>query len=185
MRTVRRIVFLTVMIASMPAAAQTERVLTVDARSAPWNTRMNPKLAFGIGDGRAPTMVMLGVGPGTKVRFAATGKTTTIVSGLSFGPDGQRDFQTGTEPSGSGVYFPSRYVDRKTLPLYVNQLIGAFVDADGVVVGTPFAIGSGAEARVPEGAFAVTLGINDDRLAENSGSLRVVVTTFGGTVTVE
>lgn len=185
MRAIRGMVLLTAMAAALPAAAQTERVVTVDARSAPWSTRMNPKLGFGIGDGRAPTMVLLGVGPGTKVRFAATGTTTTMASGMSFGPDGQRDFQTGTEMAGSGTYFPSRYVDRRALPLYVNQLMGAFVDADGVVVGAPFAIGSAAEARVPEGAFAVTLGINDDRLAENAGSLRVVVTTLGGTVTVE
>lgn len=87
--------------------------------------------------------------------------------------------------SGSGVPFPSRYVDRAQLPMRLNQLVGAFTDADGTVIGQPFAIGAAGEARMPAGAVAVSLGINDDRLAENSGSLSVTITTLGGTVTVE
>ncbi len=171
--------------AAGPAAAQVERTVTVDGRSGPWNPRVNGKLPFGIGDAARPTTVVLRVVAGTKVRFAATGTTTTVPGGEAFGPDGQASFQTGAGMSGSGVPFPSRYVDRAQLPMHLNQLVGAFTDADGTVIGRPFAIGAAGEARVPAGAVAVSLGINDDRLAENSGSLSVKITTLGGTVTVE
>lgn len=168
-----------------PAAAQVERTVIVDGRSGPWNPRINRKLPFGIGDSMRPTMVVLRVGAGTKVRFSATGTTTTVPGGEAFGPDGQAGFPTGDGMSGSGVPFPSRYADRAQWPMHLNQLVGAFTDADGTVIGRPFAIGAASEARVPAGAVAVSLGINDDRLAENSGSLSVTITTLGGTVTVE
>ena len=56
-------------------------------------------------------------------------------------------------------------------------MIGAFTDASGVVIGTPFATGDGPfTIPVPAGAIYLDLGVNDDIYSDNSGALLVDVT---------
>jgi MYXO-CTERM domain-containing protein len=61
-------------------------------------------------------------------------------------------------------------------PTYLSQLVGAFANSSGVVVGAPFALGDAATIEVaPVGATQLLLGVNDDIYSDNSGSLLVQV----------
>lgn len=168
-----------------PAAAK-DVTVRVDARAMPWRVGVNPKMPFGRGDGKGPAIVMgMNLLSGTKVRFKATGSTDTIVGGEKFGPSGQAAYVTDANTGGSGSFFPSRYVPATQYPLRLNQLVGSFINADGHIIGTPFAIGDSAELEIPDGAAAIALGINDDIFSDNSGALDVVVSYAEGSVSVE
>jgi hypothetical protein len=169
----------------IPEAAQAkEKTVVVDAHSAPWDVRANPKLFFGIDDCRPPEVLFdLNLFAGETIKFAAAGTTTTSINGGSFGPDGQEDYFTNDSKGNSGHFFPSRYVDPKTYPVRLNALMGAFVDADGTVVGKPFVIGRAAAVKVPEGAVALSMGINDDIFSDNSGEITVTISYLVPTVT--
>lgn len=159
-------------VTGVPGSAK-DVTVTVDARSAPWLTGANRDLGFGVSDARAPK-VLWGVVllPGTRVKFRASGQTSTVQGGALYGPDGQPDW---TQDRGTAL-FPSHYMRSADRPIHLNELVGAFIDADGAVVGEPFPIGSQAEVEVPEGAAAISLGLNDDIFADNNGRLEVVVT---------
>ena len=173
------------MLVASPATAR-DIAIRVDARSAPWRVGVNPKMPFGRNDGKGPAIVMgMRLISGTKVRFEATGETRTVANGEAFGPSGQAAYVTDANTGSSGRFFPSRYIAAAQYPVRLNQLVGAFINADGVVVGAPFAIGVSAQVDIPEGAAAIALGINDDIFADNSGALDVVVSYVEGSVTVE
>lgn len=167
------VIFALIVVAVAPSIAYAKDVtVRVDARAAPWNTGVNRKLAFGLANARPATVVWnVTLIPGIKVRFAAKGTTTTVIGGEAFGPDGQQDW---TEDHGAAL-FPSHYISQRQGPIYLNELVGCFIDADGRVVGEPFAIGSTREVAVPEGAAALSLGINDDNYGDNTGGLDVTV----------
>lgn len=168
------------------AASAKDVTVHVDGRAMPWSVGGNPKLNFGRHDGKPPAMVWgLHLVSGTRISFTATGTTTTQSGGMAFGPDGQAEFVTDATAGNSGAFFPSRYVDAKTYPAHLNELVGAFVDADGKVVGKPFLIGHAAEVTVPDGALAIGMGINDDIFGENAGGLDVVIHARTGEVIVE
>jgi len=57
--------------------------------------------------------------------------------------------------------------------------MGTFADAKGVIIGSPFAVGTQVTKVVPAGATRLLLGINDDRFYDNSGSLVVDVSAAG------
>ncbi|MFC3443636.1 hypothetical protein ACFOKF_20985 [Sphingobium rhizovicinum] len=153
-----------------------EVTVIVPATAMPWNPGINGKKSFGRRDGSRPVMIAgQHLFEGGKVRFAASGETTTIPGGIAIGPDGQADFVADDNIGNSGLVFPGHYVDRATRPVKLNALIGAFIDADGRVVGAPFLVGREATVRVPAGAMGIALGINDDIYADNGGSLSVTV----------
>jgi hypothetical protein len=169
-------------LAMLPGQAAA-RVVTVkvDSRSAPWDVSLNPALRFGLGNARAPTVVWnLPRIAGRLVTFKASGSTTTSRGGGSFSPDGQ----SGWTQDHGGAPFPSHFM-KADRPIHLNELVGAFVNADGKVVGAPFPIGSSGTVRAPDDALAVALGINDDNYADNSGALSVDITVTEGQVTVE
>lgn len=161
------------LVATTPSVAWAKEVkVRVDARSAPWSTGMNRKLAFGLANAKPATVVWnVTLLPGIKLTFAAKGNTTTVIGGELFGPDGQQDW---TSDRGAAL-FPSHYISAKKGPVHLNELVGCFIDADGSVVGEPFAIGSAREVTVPEGASALSLGINDDNYSDNTGGLEVTI----------
>ena len=73
--------------------------------------------------------------------------------------------------------FPSYYIDHADYPAYIEQLIGVFADANGVIVGTPFLIQSTPrKLTVPLGATQIMLGVNDWGTNDNSGALNVSIT---------
>ncbi|MES2059143.1 MAG: hypothetical protein V4564_24590 [Pseudomonadota bacterium] len=168
-----------------PAAAR-DVTVKVDARAMPWRVGINPKMPFGRNDGKGPAIVMgMHLLSGTKIRFKAMGTTDTIVGGEKFGPSGQAAYVTDANTGGSGGFFPSRYIPAAQYPVKLNQLIGTFIDADGRIIGKPFAIGESAEVEIPVGALAIALGINDDIFSDNSGVLDVVVSYAEGSVSVD
>ncbi|HEX7946054.1 MAG TPA: PEPxxWA-CTERM sorting domain-containing protein, partial [Phenylobacterium sp.] len=85
---------------------------------------------------------------------------------------------------GSQSPLPSFYIDPLNVgpPIWLNALLGAFVDSSGKVIGTAFATGNDAyNVLAPTGAVALLLGVNDDLFSDNNGALRVSVT--GSSVT--
>lgn len=184
MRAVPILLALTVM---MVGEAQAKEVaVTVPATAMPWNPGINGKKSFGRRDGSRPVMIAgQHLFEGAKIRFSATGETTTIPGGIAIGPDGQADFVADDNVGNSGVVFPGHYIDRATRPIRLNALVGAFIDADGRVVGLPFLVGREAVQSVPAGAMGISLGINDDIYADNGGSLSVTVDIPEARVIVE
>lgn len=72
-------------------------------------------------------------------------------------------------PEMPGIYIPGTQ--------YLQQLLGAFADADGVIVGAPFALGNGPiTVPVAPGATHLQLGFNDGFFDDNSGAITVKLT---------
>lgn len=166
-------------LAPVGASAETLDVV-VDARSKPWNPGLNPKLAFGVGDGLPPKLVRSSkMIPGVTITLVATGQTTTISGARANGPEGL-DAQAIKE-----ALMPINYTGGSGVGMRLNALMGAFVTADGTVIGRPFLIGRECKALVPDGAAALSLGVNDDRFSDNGGEYKVQVTIAEARVTVE
>jgi hypothetical protein len=162
-----------------------EVTVKVSAKAMPWSPAINRKLPFGRLDGAAPATVFAGkLFEGVPVKFSATGGTTTAAGGERFGPDGQAGFVTDASRGNSGSWFPSYHADRAGYPAHLNQLMGAFVDADGRVVGKPFLLGAHGKAVPPAGAVAITLGINDDIYSDNAGEIVVTIDLPSPQVTI-
>ena len=160
--------------------------LHVAGSTMPWHPGVNRDMDFGIHDGKRPVMLYgADLMAGSTISLRASGETTTLPGGQRFGPDGQIDYVTEKRPGGSGRLFPAYYLDRSDYPAHLNALIGAFVSADGKVIGAPFLVGSASEREVPEGAQAIAFGINDDVFAENEGELLVEVHIPEASVVVE
>lgn len=169
-----------------PAATARDVEMRVAATAMPWNPGINRKMDFGRHDGTRPALVVGALlQPGSRVDFSASGQTTTVKDGLAFGPDGQQEFVTDAATGNSGTAFPSRYIEASDYPVHLNALMGAFIDADGRVVGKPFVIGSGTSRQVPEGAQAISMGLNDEIYSDNAGQIVVQVHIPEANVTLE
>lgn len=94
----------------------------------------------------------------------------------SWGPQGQPYRPADGARGFLGTRFPSYYIDRRSYPVLVNALIGAFVDADGTVLGQPFVVGTRATIQVPAGAVAIALGLNGETFTDNRGGYVVTIT---------
>ncbi len=112
----------------------------------------------------------------------------TMQAASDFPPTGPYGYTT--DPTGpmndrtpSGVPLPSKYAPQDW-PICLVALMGTFADANGVIIGTPFAVGSQVTKVVPAGAARLLLGINDDRFYDNSGSLVVEVSAAGPQLTL-
>lgn len=215
------------------AAAAHDATVRVDGRATPWDVGMNPKMAYGRGDGMPPRYVFsLALVPGTALRFTASGTVTVLppdadprdprdvsaadanrptamfTSGYldaytpgsnpkapdlnaprarrgAWGPEGQPYRPSDGNRGFYGTYFPSFYLDHGQYPVRVNELLGAFVDADGTVVGKPFVIGGKATVTVPQGAVAIALGLNGESFEKNRGGYQVSITDTLPQVIVE
>ncbi|MGK2909532.1 MAG: hypothetical protein ACSLE1_07005, partial [Sphingobium sp.] len=85
-----------------------EVAVTVPATAIPWNPGVNAKKSFGRRDGGRPAMIAgHHLFERAKVRFSASGETTTIPNGIAIGPDGQADFVADENVGNSGVLFPA------------------------------------------------------------------------------
>ena len=169
---------LAVMAASAGQAWAGEATVSVPGTAMPWSLQANPMVAFSKDDGTKPVEAKgIKIVPGTEVTITATGSTTTVAGGGSFGPEGQAEFIATDQPGGSGTDFPARYVHPDFYPVHLNELIGAFVDGKGALVARPFAVGASFTVTVPPKAEKLQFGINDDIFADNGGSLTVTVKT--------
>lgn len=103
----------------------------------------------------------------------------------AWGPAGQPFVPTDGRIGALGSIFPSYHMPAKSYPVQVNALVGAFVDADGVIIGKPFKIGERTYARVPLGTAALALGLNAENFGYNRGAYVVTVSNRVPVVTVE
>jgi hypothetical protein len=153
--------------------------VNVDGHSGPWLTSLNPTLDYGTHDEAAPTSVSSGF------NFSSGGTfEVTYVSGLTGFVDflpaaytaaGVPGVIINQDTGSSGKVEPSFYTAADN-PVLLIELMGAFADASGKVVGDPFAIGLDRSIVAPSGATQLLLGLNDDIFSDNRGSLVVEVT---------
>jgi PEP-CTERM motif len=169
-------------IGARPARAGTLTIsTTVQGTEGPWLQSLNPSYNYGVGDNAAPDAISGASG----ISFAAGGTiTVTYLSGLvSAGvvwpfvdANGDTAEPFNNNPGSSGKYAPSYFMNPATYPIYLVELVGTFAD-NGVIVGTPFAIGDGpTNLMVPAGANELLLGSNDDIYSDNVGSWTLDVT---------
>jgi len=166
--------------ASTTQAATT--TVSVNAADGPWQQSVNPTLEYGTlpNDNAAPASVSSGFDFAAGGDFTISylsGDTTNGLGGSSYDANGQQSYEIGAGyhyDGTSGQPFPGDYTSQN--PTYLSQLIGAFANSSGVVVGAPFALGDAATIEVaPVGATQLLLGVNDDIYSDNSGSLLVQV----------
>jgi PEP-CTERM motif len=172
------------------AGLATAATVSVSAFSGPWSQTANPTLDYGVHDNSAPTVLSL--------LPSATSITITYDSGLTSAFGGVPPsvdalgyvgsiFGSGVGMSGigsSGDPFPSFFIDPSNTgsPIYLNALIGAFTNISGLVIGSPFACNAinacdgSVSILIPAGATELSLGVNDDIFADNSGALTLTVT---------
>ena len=146
----------------------------VSGRSNPWNQAVNPTMPYS-NDAFAPIVVQLNtlnVVAGSYLNLVCTGGITNA-GGLP--NTGCAGLNTGYEPSNDRFqpacnhYYPTKYVDSSYYPTYIMQVLGAFADANGVVLGRPFPISPNTlRVQVPTGAVKLQLGMNDCLNSDNS-----------------
>lgn len=146
--------------------------LTVLGTTQPWNatTANTANYPNFVPNGTTSIVVPIPFVAGDSVQIAASVLTIGTPPNNA-DPPGHS--YVGTYPGG----FPVQYVAGATSsgPIRYMGLMGAWCDAAGNVV-QPIAVGNGATLTCPIGATQLQLGINDDLLSDNSGSLRVSLT---------
>lgn len=166
-------------------ASPLSETVTVSALAGPWSPTLNPGLFYGTGD-EAPavaTTAGFDFSAGASFSLVYQGGLATPLSYTDPIFDGRGDtgyVTTGTNGS-SGDPFPSAAIPASAGTVYLGTLIGAFA-LDGIVVGTPFAVGNGITVASPGGADQILLGYNDDIFSDNKGSLSVLVSGTAATI---
>jgi hypothetical protein len=148
------------------AAPAGATVVTVLGTAGPWSTSANPSFTYADDSAEtAPTAVAITPGQSYVIQYVS-GLTTT--DGVT-----QVDANGFCCVLGPSFNSPGQYTN--TAPL-LNELVGTFADASGVIVGTPFTIGDGPLTELaPAGASALQLGINDNEYHDNTGFLNISV----------
>lgn len=173
------------LIGCLPATAT---ILTVDSQSGPWDPNVAGNLHYSDDVALSATSVAATAGQSFTITYLS-GVTSAFAGappsvdalGYAGGLFGSGLDCGGSPCSGvgsSGNSLPSFAIDpTNTGPqIALNALIGDFVDATGLVIGTPFATGNGPfSITAPIGAVRLQLGFNDDIFSDNSGSLRISV----------
>lgn len=172
-----------------PGCADTQRVLAevaVPGAAAPWDRRINPAMKAQYDhDVDAPPRIVplapLGLQAGDSVAIQCVGGRAnggglpdTGCLGLTQFPPAndvlytQVCGQPGTTACRSVA--PSKFIDPASYPVYLMQVIGAFADQTGVVVGTPFVVTrTRRTVTVPKGASQLLLGFNDTLYGPGNG----------------
>ena len=173
--------------------------ISIPAASIPWLNSANPSLTFGATNGAmastsAPVVISLSndasvTFSGGAGAFSFCGSCGWGSAGVAyvdarvyFGSTYQYQYNEGTGGGamagshGPWGLLPSYYMEPSTSPteIYYGELIGAFANSAGVVVGTPFAIGNMTVTEVvPTGATEILLGDNIDGSSQPSGGYAV------------
>ncbi len=170
-----------------PPPAPQGHSITVLATARPWNWRsggINDAYRFGIDDGTGPAVVRLAsinAKPGESLTISYSGGKIELGPGSP--ATDARGYAGQSANGGNGVSgkpLPSAYM--KPYPINLGALVGAFTDANGNILGAPFAVGDGPlSLPIPPGASQLQLGINDDIFGTNNptvantGSFKVLV----------
>ena len=161
------------------AAHATTTNINVSGSQGPWEQSINPNLPYGTGDNQAPASASAGFDFAVGGVFTITyisGTTTNGLGSSSYDALGQTSYLANDNGGTSGDGFPSKNLPSSDYPVYLSEVVGAFADANGKVIGTPFVVGDGAKETVTEvGVTQLLLGVNDDIFDDNSGSLTMQV----------
>jgi hypothetical protein len=176
-----------------PLFAIAQESFFVSGAAGVWDVTVNPDRHYGRADGPpGPATPVFGVRGSPIDPWAVGGRiTVTYVSGTPLaGANG-----TALGNGGLGVpgwapivapctSSPGCYTGEPET--YLEQLIGAFIDKKGVVVGTPFVMNNLWTGIIPEGATQLLMGFNDDYYADNGDGIFVDVeydfcSVYGGT----
>jgi hypothetical protein len=174
--TLKRCVFGIVLAGSMLVAGTASAVqVTVLGTAGPWDPTIAGNPAYGTGDQTPATAVS--VNPGDSITITYVSGFTSAFGGVPPSVDALgyvgSIFGSGVGLTGigsSGQPFPSFTIDptNSGSPIYLNALIGAFVNGSGVII-TEFATGDGPFNIVAPAATAkLLLGVNDDIFVANS-----------------
>jgi len=156
------------------AAAAT---VTVNGQSGPWDVSLNPGYSYGqFANGQnnfnlPPTVVGLGSESALTITSLTPGQNTLLAgAGGTLWSDANGVPSWGPATTGSpGAYIP--------VTVYLEELVGTFAD-NGVIVGTPFAIGNGpTTVTVPAGANELLMGVVDGWYNDNGGSVQVNISS--------
>ena len=156
--------------------------VSVDGRTGPWDPTINPSYTFGYyaNGTMGPSLLLQPTVINLASSFAISGPVNSITVQYTGGcanfgwacvnADGQLYGTGPTEIYGApGFWIPGHQ--------YLEQLLGTFADANGVIVGQPFALGNGPiTVPVPIGAIQLQLGFNDGWFGDNGGAIAVQVT---------
>jgi hypothetical protein len=150
-------------------------LLTVPGNAMPWLYSTNPggvnyAYQYGLDDGANPVIVSAANG----FDFTTGGTLTiTYLSGMvSVGPEiplpyTDADGLVNDTATSTGTFAPGHYMSPVA---FIGELVGTFADANGAIVGTPFAIGDGpTNLTIPLGATQLQLGVDDDKFSDNVG----------------
>lgn len=153
---------------------------TVFGTQGPWSQSLNPSFNYGVGDNGGPDVISslngISFAAGGTITIGYLSGTESAGSGFAFvGPGGNTAFPFNAGPGSSGKVAPSAFMNPSTYPIYLSELVGTFAD-NGVIVGTPFAIGDGGTFTIPTGANELLLGVNDDIYSDNAGSWSLSIT---------
>lgn len=155
--------------------------VTVDSQAGPWLQSLNSGFSYGNSagfDNGPPTTVSVTSGDLVTIQYVSG--TTSPVSGVNVDANGTAPFDPSV-PEESAGRFPGFYT-ADPAHTYLAELMGTFAN-NGVMVGTPFAIGDASlTLAAPAGANELLLGINDNVYADNTGSLQVSVTEVASAV---
>jgi hypothetical protein len=158
-------------------ASAKDFMVKVPGTAMPWIIKKkNTDLPYGKNDGTPPAISTdLKLVAGMRLGITATGSTTTVAGGGGFDPGGQEAFVCDDHLGGSGMPFPSIYMNHAFYPVHLNELVAVFTDGKGKIVKSPFPVGKQMTITVPAGAEAIQFGLNDDIYADNSGEIDVTI----------
>lgn len=165
-------------------ATMAEATVFVDGRSGPWDISANPTMPYGVVVGvpdkhlgpqvvRGGENMLLEFHPGDAITVQYIGGRPLAGGGGSVfgeGGNGARNWPADPLPCSSA---PGCYTGEQT---YLAQLIGAFANEKGVVIGSPFIIGNFWTGTVPAGAINLMMGFNDGWYNDNGEGISVKVT---------
>jgi hypothetical protein len=146
---------------------------TVLGKQGPWDQSLNPGFDYGVHDNTAPAVVSIPSKPGGAVKVVYVSGLVDVLpeSGFPYtNANGTPIFLTNNfiiPPCGK---YPSFYMSPSSYPIYASELVGTFAN-NGVIVGTPFALGNGPTSlMIPAGANQLQLGVDDNCYYDNVGS---------------
>jgi hypothetical protein len=163
-----------------PSGAQHAISLTLQGNQGPWDPILNPSFDYGYHDNAKPAVVSAASNipfkPGEAIKVAYVSGLVNVFPEGGF-PNTSANGNT-AYPTNNFVFppcgkYPSYYMS--PYPVDAAELVGTFAN-DGVIVGTPFALGNGPTTlTIPAGANQLLLGVDDNCYYDNQGSWNLSV----------
>jgi len=175
-----------------PVSVHADEQVTVSGASAPWqyvDGGLNTNYQYGLFDDttQLPTVVAANSSAGIPLIPGDTLKLTYVSgSWWSGSPSGGCDasgdssYAVFTDPAScvnanSWGTFPGYWCPTDEFPFNFMNMIGVFTDANGSIVGTPYAINDASTLIVPSGATQLQLGADDNALFDNGGAVTMTI----------